>query len=64
MLALTRKAKLTDEQWRRLEPFLPPSRERQGHSRADDCERMFACLGSFRAFFLIVALTLILLGLS
>ena len=64
MLALARKAGLPYEQWRRLEPFLQPSCGGQGHSRADDCERMFACLGSFRAFFLIVALTIILLGLS
>jgi transposase len=64
MLAPVRKAELTDEKWRHLESLLPPLGGRQGRPRPDDCERLFAYLGSFRAFFLIAASTIILLELS
>ena len=35
MLALMRATELTDEQWERLEPLLPP-RKKRGRPRADD----------------------------
>ena len=35
MLALMRATELTDEQWERLKPLLPP-RQKRGRPRADD----------------------------
>ena len=48
MLALMRATELTDEQWERLKPLLPP-RQKRGRPRADDRRTLNGVLYVLRA---------------